>query len=184
MTSPRESAAVASMTFESIFLPSFLLNAAIHNFTRIDRIRIRNGTKSNVISSGCISLPADVLKKVNPTSMTRNDTISAAMYSILPWPNGCSASAGFPAIFTPIKLMIDDAASDKLLNASAVTARECISVPMINFAANRNTLQKIPTTLARIPYRVRTSVDSVFSLSLTNLRTKKSVIPSWKPLLI
>ena len=67
---------------------------------------------------------------------------------------------------------------DKLLNASAVTARECISVPMINFAANRNTLQKIPTTLARIPYRVRTSVDSVFSLSLTNLRTKKSVIPS------
>ena len=56
-----------------------------------------------------------------PTSITRKATISAAIYSILPCPNGCSLSAGFPAIFTPIRLMIEEPASYRLLYASAIT---------------------------------------------------------------
>ena len=151
ITSPRESAAVASITFESILFPSLLLKNAIHNFTRIDKIRIINGTGSNVISSGCIIFEIELLKKVKPTSITRNETIRAAIYSILPWPKGCSASAGFPAIFTPTKLIIEEAASDKLLKASAVTARELKIRPMASFTEKSRTLQKIPTTLASIP---------------------------------
>ena len=64
--------------------PSLLLKNAIHNFTRIDKIRIINGTGSNVISSGCIIFEIELLKKVKPTSITRNETIRAAIYSILP----------------------------------------------------------------------------------------------------
>lgn len=142
ITSPRESAAVASITLESILLPSLLLKNAIHNFTRIDKIRITNGTRSKLISSGCSILEIELLKKVNPTSITRNETIKAAIYSILPCPKGCSASAGFPAIFTPIKLIIDEAASDKLLKASAVTARELRISPIVSFTENNKTLQK------------------------------------------
>ena len=93
ITSPRESVAVASITLESILLPSLLLKNTIHSLTRIDKIRITNGTGSKVISSGCNIFEIELLKKVNPTSITRKDTIKAAIYSILPCPKGCSASA-------------------------------------------------------------------------------------------
>ena len=84
-------------------------------------------------------------------------------YSILPCPKGWSLSAGFSAIFTPTKLMIDDPASDRLLNASAVTETLWSTRPTINFTIKRNTLQKIPTMLASTPYAVRTDI---FSTSL------------------
>ena len=59
--------------------------------------------------------------------------------------------------------MMDEPASDRLLNASAVTDTLCRTSPITNFAANRNTLQKIPTMLASTPYAVRTDI---FSTSL------------------
>jgi hypothetical protein len=87
----------------------------------MDNTRIRIDTRLNFNSSGSRIFTIAFLKKVNPTSITRKDTISAAMYSSLPCPKGCSLSAGFSAIFTPIIPMIEEPASDKLLNASAVT---------------------------------------------------------------
>ena len=109
------------ITWEEIFSPSFRLNIASHSFTPMDNTRIRIDTRLNFNSSGSRIFMIAFLKKVNPTSITRKDTISAAMYSSLPCPKGCSLSAGFSAIFTPIIPMIEEPASDKLLNASAVT---------------------------------------------------------------
>ena len=108
-------------------------------------------TRLNSISCGCFIFPTASLKKVNPTCNTKNATTKAAIYSILPCPNGCSLSAGLLAILTPIKLMIDEPASDKLLNASAITEILCIIIPIVIFIKNNKTLQKMPTILARIP---------------------------------
>ena len=104
-----------------------------------------------MISSGLRIFSNELFKNVKPTSMTRNETISAAMYSILPWPNGCSLSAGLFAIFTPTKLITDDAASERLLNASAMIASECMPTPISSFAVNSRILQQIPTMLDKMP---------------------------------
>ena len=74
--------------------------------------------------------------------------------------------------------MTEDAASERLLNASAMIARECIPTPISSLAANSNTLQQIPTILDKIPYLVRTSALSVFSYSFTKHLTRKSVMGS------
>ena len=131
-----------------------------------------------MISSGLRIFSRELFKNVKPTSITRNETISAAIYSIRPCPNGCSLSAGLFAIFTPTKLMTEDAASERLLNASAIIARECIPTPISSLAANSNTLQQIPTILDKIPYLVRTSALPVFSYSFTKHLTRKSVMGS------
>ena len=151
ITSPVESAAAASITLESILFPSLRLKRDIQSLTPTDNRRIRNGTHSKAIGSGSNSLPKELLKQVIPTSITRNETISAAMYSIRPCPNGCSLSAGLLAIFTPTKLMIDDAASERLFRASAMIAREFISSPITSFVPNNSTLHKIPTQLDKMP---------------------------------
>ena len=77
--------------------------------------------------------------------------MNAEMYSIRPCPKGWSSSAGFWAIFTPTKPTMEEAASDKLLNASAITEILFARRPMAIFAANSRTLQTIPTTLAIAP---------------------------------
>ena len=163
ITSPMESVKTAIITLESIFCPSFLLNIPSHSFTATDRIRMTTDTAWKFSFSGVHILLKESFRKVNPTSSTRKDTIRAAIYSILPCPKGWSLSAGFSAIFTPTKLMMDDPASDRLLNASAVTETLWSTSPTINFTIKRNTLQKIPTMLASTPYAVRTDI---FSTSL------------------
>lgn len=55
-------------------------------------------------------------------------TISPDTYSIRPWPNGCSESGFAPASLNPISVTAEDPASDRLLNASAVTAIEWLIV--------------------------------------------------------
>ncbi|GAA0733526.1 hypothetical protein GCM10008906_04520 [Clostridium oceanicum] len=84
-----------------------------------------------------------------PTNKTIKDTINPDKYSILPCPKGCSLSAGFEASLNPKNVIIEEAASDKLLNASAMTAILFEISPINNFAINNNTLHKIPTTLAK-----------------------------------
>ena len=122
-TSPIASVAVASITLESILFPSFRLKSPSHSFTPIDRIRITTDTIWKFISCGSLIFPIASLKKVNPISSTRNATTSAAIYSILPCPKGCSLSAGLLAIFTPTSPTMEEPASDRLLNASARTDR-------------------------------------------------------------
>jgi hypothetical protein len=59
--------------------------------------------------------------------------------------------------------MMEEAASDKLLNASAMTEILLISSPINSFAANKSTLQQMPTVLAIRPYSVLTPISPVFS---------------------
>ena len=47
--------------------------------------------------------------------------IKAEIYSALPCPKGCSLSAGLTDTLVPIKLITEDAASDRLLNPSDIT---------------------------------------------------------------
>ena len=87
----------------------------------------------------------EVLNRENPTWITKKATINAAIYSIRPWPKGCSSSAGFSAIFTPTMLTMEEAASDKLLNASAITEILLAMSPVAIFTTNSSRLQQIPT---------------------------------------
>jgi len=162
-TSPMESVNTAIITLESIFFPNFLLKNPSHSFTPIERMRIITEAIWKFKTSGDLILPMESFRKVNPTSNTRKDTMSAEIYSIRPCPKGCSSSAGLLAIFTPTKLISDEPASDRLLKASAVTDTLCTISPTINFTMNKNTLHKMPTMLARTPYAVRTDTFSVCS---------------------
>ena len=145
------SVAVAIITLESIFFPSFLLNMPIHSFTPMDRTSMMTDTAWNFNSSGFCILRMESLKNVNPTCSTRKDTTSAAIYSILPWPKGCSSSAGLLAILTPTSPTMEEPASDRLLNASAMTETLCRKNPTAPLTTNKRTLQKMPTTLANTP---------------------------------
>ena len=78
-------------------------------------------------------------------------TKSADKYSILPCPNGCSASAGLFDILKPIIVIIDEAASDKLLKASAEIAIDPTSIPTENFITNKIKLIIIPITPPKVP---------------------------------
>ena len=72
-------------------------------------------------------------------------------YSILPCPNGWSASAFMPENLNPTREINDDPASDRLLNASAVMAIDPLITPARYLPANRQTLSAIPTMLQSIP---------------------------------
>ena len=78
-------------------------------------------------------------------------TASPDMYSILPCPNGCSLSGFMPANLNPIRVISDDPASDKLLNASAIIAIEPHRKPVRYFPAKRQRFKPIPTTLQSDP---------------------------------
>ena len=73
------------------------------------------------------------------------------MYSILPWPNGCSLSLALLDSFAPAIVTTFDAASDRLFTASAVIATEFENEPTMNFATQSIILQKIPTAPLSIP---------------------------------
>ena len=73
-----------------------------------------------------------------------------------PWPKGCSESGFFDAILNPSIETREEAASDRLLKASAVMATEPARVPAINFAAKRTIFRKIPNVPHKTPYAVLT----------------------------
>lgn len=57
-----------------------------------------------------------------PTNITMKATISAERYSIRPWPKGCSLSAGLFESLKPKIVIKEEAASERLLKASAMIA--------------------------------------------------------------
>ena len=100
---------------------------------------------------GVISFSMLLLSSSMPMYRISAATVSPAMYSYRACPNGWSASAGRAAILKPKRLMMPDAASDRLFTASAVTATLPQSVPMASFAAKSRRLQTMPTVPARLP---------------------------------
>ncbi len=150
-TSPKESAEVAFITLELIRFPSVLLKIDSHSFIRTDIPSIITIIQLNPIFSGFITLVKELLKQEKPTCRIKKDTTNADIYSNLPCPKGCSLSAGLSASLTPIKPIMEEAASDKLLKASAVTDILFIKNPIINFVPKRIILHIIPTTLDNTP---------------------------------
>lgn len=86
-----------------------------------------------------------------PISTTANAMINAAMYSYLACPNGCSLSAGLLESLNPKTVTTDDAASDRLLIASATIATEPENTPTRILKMHNITLEIIPKIPATIP---------------------------------
>ena len=125
----------------------------------------------------------ELFNSSKPIMMIISDTISPLIYSMRPWPNGCSVSAGAPAILKPTSVMMEEPASDRLLKASAVMAMEAVRVPAKNLAANSTRFKKIPVNPLNIPTRWRPF--GVFGSAFIKCFTKKFVIlyPPGFPLL-
>ena len=84
------------------------------------------------------------------------------MYSILPWPNGCSSSIGLFDSLVPTIVTMFELASERLFTASAVTETEFVATPTANLNAQRSRLQKMPTIPERTPYPSRFFVSLKF----------------------
>ena len=150
-TSPKASAAEALRAPESILLPMNLLKRDNQYLNPIEIRRSINGTISNLTSVGFIILSKEDFINCKPTSITKNATNKADKYSILPCPKGCSASAGLSAILKPTIVITEDAASDKLLKASADTAIEPTNKPTKSLTKNKIILTIIPTIPPNVP---------------------------------
>ena len=74
-----------------------------------------------------------------------------------------------------MRAMMEDPASEMLLNASAMIATELAKIPITNFPANSRTLSKIPVKPAREAYLPRI-LTSEGSLSLPIKRRIKKLI--------
>ena len=98
-----------------------------------------------------------------PIRMMIIATIRPAMYSILPWPKGCSLSLRLPDILKPTSVISDEPASDRLLKASAITAMEPVSAPARYLAANSSAFSAMPTAPQSAPYARRTEGSDVLS---------------------
>ena len=127
-----------------------LLNFESHNLKPIEISNNKNGIVSNDTGVGVIIFWKEVLTNCNPTSITIKETTIAVIYSIRPCPKGCSASAGLFAILNPMIVIIEEAASDKLLNASAKIETELESNPTDNLIKKSNELVIIPIIPARL----------------------------------
>ena len=155
--SDRASAAVAAMAEELMRRPRFLLKKYIHSFTPMEAARIAVERREKATSSGWRIFPTALLNSSTPTSMMATDTASPARYSIRPWPNGWSSSAFCPARRKPTRVTREEAASDRLLKASAVTDTEPVMTPAINFPRESNRFSRMPTIPDMVPYRSRTA---------------------------
>ena len=71
-------------------------------------------------------------------------TPSPARYSIRPCPNGCPGSGFLDASLKPISDMIDEPASERLLNASAIIDIDALSTPARYLPANKHIFKNIP----------------------------------------
>ena len=86
-----------------------------------------------------------------PITRIRPATTRPEIYSIRPWPKGCSGSGFCPPRRKPSSVMTEEPASDRLLNASAVMAMEPESAPAKNLPAKSRTFKKIPTAPHKMP---------------------------------
>ena len=165
-TSVKLSIAVACNVAEQIIFPIFLLKKHNHNFTNIEHSIIKNDSKWNVISWGCIILSKEAFKSSIPINIIIRETTNPATYSYLPWPKGCSSSGGLSAKWKPKSVATEEAASDKLFKASAIIDTEDVIIPANNFTQKSIKLQNIPT------YPLITPYFFLVSLSMTSLLTK------------
>lgn len=107
------------------------------------------------MSCGFMILPKESLNSSKPMMSMIAATASVATYSILACPYGCSSSALCAAILKPAIVMIDEPASDRLLNASAVIEIAPLSIPAKSLPAKSMRFKNIPTIPHSMPYLFR-----------------------------
>ena len=136
------------------------LNQPIQSLTRMESSKMPEVRGLRAVSTGCSIFSMELLPSSTPTSKIISETTRPARYSMRPWPKGWSASAFWPASRNPTSVTTEEAASVRLLNASAVTEIAPASRPAISLPANRNKLRMMPVMPASVPYRRRTMPSS------------------------
>ena len=109
------------------------------------------GSMPASMASGCIIFSIELLPSSMPISIIIVDSARPARYSTLPCPKGCSASGFFAAIAKPSSVIIDEPASERLLNASAVIATEPDMRPAKYLTANSRMFRNIPQKEQSLP---------------------------------
>ena len=160
--SPMLSVTTASTATEFIILPTLRLNMASQIFAAIEKTRTITAGTLKITVSGFVNLSIEVLTSSTPIIKIKNASVRAETYSILPWPNGCSSSAGLPEILKPTRLMTDETASKILFAPSATIEILFVRAPKTILKTERITFSAIPTTPLRIPKRILTFSESVF----------------------
>ena len=110
---------------------------------------------SNVDTSGWIILSTDSLRDPIPAPRMMKAIAMVVIYSIRPWPNGCSLSAPLAANFVPTIVNTEDNTSVKLFTASRMMAMELDARPTIILKITRTTLPIMPFILASVIPRLR-----------------------------
>ena len=149
--SERLSRAVARITPESILRPILRLNKNNHSFAKMESPKMTAETVLNTVSWGENILATELFNSSKPMRMTKKDTAMDATYSMRAWPKGWSRSAGFAERRKLTSDMICEAASDRLLTASAVMETAPDNTPANSLPAQRMRLTIIPTMLTSVP---------------------------------
>ena len=142
--SERESTDVARRASEEMRLPRAPWNQPIHSLTRMEAARMPAVSGVSKVSSGWRIFSKELWPSSTPTSRISRETIRPARYSALPWPKGWSASAFCPANRKPTRVTTEEAASERLLKASAVTEMAPEISPAASLPANRSRLRAMP----------------------------------------
>ena len=123
----------------------------MYSLTRIAAARMPHDSALNDTASGSKICSIELRARSKPIIRISIATISPAMYSARPWPNGCSVSFRLPESRKPASVITEDSASDRLLNASAVMAMEPVTAPANAFAPNSSALSAMPTAPQSTP---------------------------------
>ena len=115
------------------------------------------------------------LRNVIPRTITRTATTSPATYSVLPCPNGCSASGGAPEIRKPMAVISPVPASERLLTASAAIAILPAYTASVILTTASTALHTIPVIPLMIPQRTLFSGVSTSFAPGTNIFKSKFV---------
>ena len=102
-------------------------------------------------SSGLIIFSTEPWNSSRPTIIIMKEIISEEIYSMRPWPKGCSLSGLRPDSRAPITATNEEPISEMLLKASEVMAMLPVIMPMGSFTANSSRLQITPNVPASTP---------------------------------
>jgi hypothetical protein len=138
-------------------------NKLSHSLIKTDRTNTIIISVENMVLEGFMILPKDDLISSIPAKITAIPKTSPVRYSILAWPKGWSWSAGLPEILKPIRVITEDAPSDRLFIPSAVTEMLLNNMPVTIFPALKRKFAIIPVTLAVMPYDSLTFWSLIFS---------------------
>lgn len=151
--SERESAAVASMAAEPMRRPRVRLKKNIHSFTRMERKRMTTAIPGEGGDFRGKDLLQGGLANLHPhqkDGQGHHQTGEVLHPSVA---EGVLLVGVLPASRNPTKVMTEEAASDRLLKASATTAMEPVARPERSLPRKSRALSAMPTPPDTEPHR-------------------------------